>query len=156
MPCMHGNSAPSSIDQATRFGRLVTNVYRQWRRHVDIIFKEIDLSEATRMPIIVLHDHGESMRQKDLAKALALDSSSLYRILNTLREKGFVAWEQDPEDRRAKRIALTKSGRDIARKISERSLAIEHLVMSDLNADDLALTRAVLEETLRRLENLQD
>jgi MarR family transcriptional regulator for hemolysin len=152
---MQGNLHPSPIDQATRFGRLITNVYRQWRRQIDFAFKELDLSEATRMPIIVLHDHGESMRQKELAEALALDSSSLFRVLNTLREKGFVTWEPDPTDRRAKRIALTQTGRDIARQIYERSLAIEHHVMSDLDAGNLAVTRAVLEETLVRLQKLK-
>ena len=153
---MQSNEPLQPIDQATRFGRLITSVYREWRRQVDQIFKDMEMSEATRMPIIVLYDHGATMRQKDLAEALAQDGSSLFRTLNLLRDKGLISWVTDPDDRRAKQISLTGTGHEMALKILERSRWIEARVMSDYDSADLATTRALLEKTLHRLEQLRD
>lgn len=148
----NGSSEPEATE---RFGRLVTGVFRQWRRQVDQIFREIDLSDATRLPLIVLYDHGQMMRQKELAEAMAVESSSLFRILESLRKKELVTWEPDPNDRRAKCISLTPSGKTIAAKIHDRSLEIEHLVLEGIPPEEIALTRAVLERALSRLSALQ-
>lgn len=141
-------------DSTDRFGRLVTSVFRHWRRQVDMAFRDLELSDATRMPIIVLHDHGDIMRQKDLARELALDSSSLFRTLETLRQRGLITWQTDPSDRRAKCISLTSDGQKLAHQIRERSLEIERVTLEGISPQDLATTRAVLEETLRRLEHM--
>ena len=122
---------------------------------MDLAFRDMDLSEATRMPIIMLYDHGAAMRQKELAEALAVDSSSLFRILNALRMRDLIDWEADPADRRAKLIRLTASGRAIAQQILDRSLAIERQTLAGLRPHDLATTRALLKEMVHRLETLQ-
>ena len=38
----------------SRFGRLIGSVYRQWRRQVDLSFKDQGLTDATRMPLVVI------------------------------------------------------------------------------------------------------
>ncbi len=60
--------------------------FRQWRKKVDESFKEQGLTDASRMPLLMLYTHGEAMLQKDLAQALSLDTSSLVRVLDQLRD----------------------------------------------------------------------
>lgn len=129
-----------------RFGSLVGAVYRQWRRSVDLSFKELGLSDATRSPLLVLLSAESPLKQKDLAQVLFLDSSSLFRILKQLREMGLVEWAADPEDRRTKVIALTNKGRKVSTLILEKSLAIEHEILSELTPEELLITRATLEK----------
>jgi MarR family transcriptional regulator, transcriptional regulator for hemolysin len=136
----------SPEDAKTRFGSLIGAVYRQWRRTVDLSFKELGLSDATRAPLLELLVAGSPLKQKDLAQALYLDTSSLFRVLEQLRQMELLDWSADPEDRRTKVIALTDKGRKVSMLILEKSLAIEHEILSGLTAQELKITRASLEK----------
>ncbi|QHE87267.1 MarR family winged helix-turn-helix transcriptional regulator [Hydrogenophaga sp. BPS33] len=146
----------SDVSRArSRFGLLLGGVYRQWRRQVDLSFKTLGLSDATRMPLLALYaQDGAHMRQKDMAQTLHLDTSSLVRVLSQLRDAGYVDWEPDPADRRAKCIGLTPSGREVASQILARSLEIERLILEGLSAEELAVTRRTLEKIAGRFEAL--
>ena len=148
------SNAPDPIEARSRFGLLLGSVFRQWRRQVDLGFKELGLSDATRMPLLVLYAQAQAMRQKDLADALYLDSSSLVRVLAQLRAAELVDWARDPQDRRTKRIALTPAGRATAALILARSLEIEQALLAELPAQDMRTTRDVLEKISRRFEAL--
>ena len=83
---LQNDHAPDLVQARARLGQLIGRVFRQWRKKVDESFKDQGLSDATRMPLLVLYTQGEAMRQKDLAHALSLDTSSLVRVLAQLRE----------------------------------------------------------------------
>lgn len=147
-------SAPDLLQARSRFGLLLGGVYRQWRRQVDSSFKDLGFSDATRMPLLVLYVQGDALRQKDLADALHLDTSSLVRVLAQLREAQLVDWTSDPSDRRTKRIALTGAGREVAASILARSMEIEKSILADLSPQELETTRAVLEKISERFNSL--
>jgi MarR family transcriptional regulator for hemolysin len=145
--------APEVLTQArSRFGALLGSVYRQWRRQVDLSFKDLGLSDATRMPLLVLYEQGEPLRQKDLADALYLDTSSLVRVLAQLRAARLVDWTSDPADRRSKRIVLTSAGRVAAALILAKSMEIEQTILADLSPQELDVTRRALEKISRRFD----
>ncbi len=149
-------SPPSSHEPLlphSRFGFLLGSVYRQWRRQIDLNFKDLGLSDATRMPLLVLHVQNQPLRQKDLAQALYLDSSSLVRVLAQLQKTQLVQWDFDPADRRTKRIALTPAGRKAAALILEKSMEIEQTILADLSANEIQVTRQALEKISGRLES---
>lgn len=145
---------PALDELRSRFGLLLGSVYRQWRRQVDLSFKDWGLSDASRMPLLVLYVQGESMRQKDLADALHLDTSSLVRVLAQLRADQLLDWASDPADRRAKCIALTRKGRDAAAQILARSMEIARAILADLSPQELQVTREVLEKISKRFDAL--
>ncbi|MGB6103295.1 MAG: MarR family transcriptional regulator [Pusillimonas sp.] len=146
--------APELPQARSRFGALLGSVYRQWRRQVDLSFKDLGLSDATRMPLLVLYVHDEPLRQKDLADALYLDTSSLVRVLAQLRKAQLVDWSSDPADRRAKRIGLTPAGRKTAAVILAKSMEIEQAILADLAPQELEVTRQALEKISRRFDAL--
>lgn len=147
-------SIPDIPQARSRFGLLLGSVFRQWRRQVDLSFKDLGLSDATRMPLLVLYVQAEPLRQKDLADALYLDTSSLVRVLAQLRDAQLVDWASDPADRRTKCIALTPAGREAAALILAKSLEIEQTILADLSAHELEVTRQVLEKISRRFDPL--
>lgn len=138
----------------SRFGRLIGSVYRQWRRQVDLSFKDLGLSDATRMPLVALYAKNQALLQKELAEALHLETSSLVRVLDQLRAMELVDWASDPQDKRTKRIALTDKGRAVAVQILEKSLEIEQQILVDLTAEELAITRASLEKIAKRFQQM--
>jgi MarR family transcriptional regulator for hemolysin len=145
-------TAPELLQARSRFGVLLGSVYRQWRRQIDLSFKDWGLSDATRMPLLVLYVQGEPLRQKDLADALFLDTSSLVRVLAQLRKAELIDWANEPADRRAKWIVLTPTGREAAALILARSMEIEQTILADLSAHELEVTRSALEKISRRFD----
>lgn len=148
--------APELAQARSRFGLLIGGVYRQWRRQMDLSFKDLGLSDATRMPLLVLQVQGAPMRQKDLAEALFLDTSSLVRVLAQLRSAQLVDWSCDPADRRTKCIALTPEGQRVALLILRKSLEIEQAMLAPLTPQELDTTRAVLHKISQRFDTLGD
>lgn len=144
-----------SLEQAQlRFGGLIGAVYRKWRRSVDLTFREQGLSDATRLPLVELLMAGKPLQQKDLAQALFLETSSLFRVLAQLRELGLVDWAPDPDDGRAKIIALTDKGREAAMRILEKSLEIEKDILSVLTHEEREVARAALVKISSRLDDV--
>lgn len=143
----------SAVEQSpARLGRLVGAVYRRWRKAVDQSFRELGLTDASRAPLVALYESSApSMRQGELAEYLALDKSSLVRVLSQLREMGLVEWEADESDRRAKSIRLTTKGRAMAKRMLGKSLEIEAQILQALSHEELRTTRAALEKIARRL-----
>ncbi len=144
--------APDIVQARGRFGLLIGSVYRQWRKKVDESFKDQGLTDATRMPLVVLYTQEQPMLQKDLAQALSLESSSLVRVLEQLRRAEYVQWDCDPSDRRTKRIALTEQGEHMAAQILRKSLEIEAAILAGLTADELAVTRGALHKIAQRFD----
>jgi MarR family transcriptional regulator for hemolysin len=105
------------------------------------------LTEATWLPLLHLSRADAPMRQKELAASLALDGSSVVRLLDALEAGGFVTRREDDGDRRAKALVLTALGLKTVDEV-ERSLM-------QVRAEALAaLPDAELEagcETLQRI-----
>ena len=150
-PARPGTSAPSK-----RLGSLIGLAQRQWRRAVDLRLQKFELTEATWLPLLRLAQSSTPMRQKDLAAALSLDSSSVVRILNGLEEAGLIARSEDAEDRRAKAITISPAGRALVRKVEAVSEEVQREVLAGLKQGDVAIAREVLEAICRALIRLNE
>ena len=75
-------------------------------------------------------------------------------VLDQLRAMGLVDWECDPQDRRAKCIALTARGRKTVARILTRSLEIERSILVDVTPEEPVVLRSALEKISRRFDVL--
>jgi MarR family transcriptional regulator, transcriptional regulator for hemolysin len=141
---------------AKRLGSLIGLAQRQWRRAVDLRLQEYGLTEATWLPLLRLAESSAPMRQKELAAALSLDSSSVVRILNGLEDAGLIERGEDAEDRRAKAIAITRQGRSLVRQVESVSEDVQREVLAGLPQGDVAITRRVLEAVCQALIRLNE
>jgi MarR family transcriptional regulator for hemolysin len=139
-----------------QFASWIALTARQWRRAVDLRLQKYGLTEATWLPLLHLARAPAPMRQKDLAAALLLDSSSVVRILQGLQESGLIARSEDAEDRRAKVIVITDQGRRLAEQVEEVASQVQREVLARLNDRDVALTTEVLQEVCRALTAVSD
>lgn len=127
------------------FMPLVAHVARQWRRAIDRQLQPLGLTEATWLPLLHIARSAEPPRQKDLAAALQLDSSSVVRLLDALQAAGFI-FREEGLDRRAKTVALTDAGRATVRQVEEVVDKVRATYLGKVPAQDLATAARVVEQ----------
>src|SRR4051812_596400 len=160
---MQSNSAASPVGDdpnqglsQKRLGSLIGLAARQWRRAVNLRLQKYGLTEATWEPLLRLAQAANPMRQKDLAVALSLDSSSVVRILNGLEEAGLIERRENADDRRAKAIAITRRGHSLVRQVEAISEDVQREVLTGLAHEDIAAARQVLEAVCLALIQAND
>src|ERR1700738_1252196 len=91
---------------------------------------------STRAQWMVLFRLGqqEGLSQVDLADVLELQPISLVRLLDRLVEHGLLERRHDPRDRRANRLFLTASGRQLVDDLDSLRDSIASDVLQDIPA----------------------
>src|SRR5262249_13818175 len=86
--------------------------------------------------------HAGPMRLSDLADAKGADASTVSRQAAQLERSGLVRRLADPDDRRARRLDLTRSGRELCERLIEaRHRAVEEALRGWADADVATFTR---------------
>jgi MarR family transcriptional regulator for hemolysin len=136
--------------------RLLTGAFvhlaRRYRAHANATLRALGLSDATAVPVLFLSRLGDGVRQKDLADEVGLEGPSLVRLLDQLQSAGFVTREEDPEDRRAKLLRLTESGRALAAEAETALDAMRANLLQDVADDDLAAAARVFSRLREALD----
>jgi MarR family transcriptional regulator for hemolysin len=130
---------------------LLNNVARGWRKQADQLLRDYGLSEAQAWPLVLIYRASGRLRIQDLAEQLGLESSSLVRHLDQLCTSGLITREEDPDDRRAKNLGLTRRGTRFARKIETAVNAFRDSIMACVDDTDLLAALAVLKRVEARL-----
>ncbi len=133
------------------FGTLVAQTARQWRRAVDRRLQPFGLTEATWLPLLHLARAPAPMRQKDLAASLALDGSSVVRLLDALQAAGLIERREGDADRRAKAIALTALGRTTVDKVETVARQVRNEALSGLSDREIEAAYRALDQISRVL-----
>jgi MarR family transcriptional regulator, transcriptional regulator for hemolysin len=117
---------------------------RKWRRTSHGVLAAYNVSEACAAPLLTAGRLGEAVRQVTLAEQVGSEGPSLVRLLDQLCAAGLVRRDEDPDDRRAKTITLTDTGRAVTEKMEDDLRSLRGRVLK-------GVTRADLEATLRVL-----
>jgi len=141
-------------DPRARFAPLVSHVAREWRRAVDGRLHVHGLTEATWLPLLRIARSETPMRQNELAASLALDGSSVVRLLDALENSGLIERCEDRADRRAKSLVLTSRGRRTVDRVERVSQEIREAVLGEISDEDLACALRLLERVRDRLQSL--
>jgi len=105
---------------------------------------ELDLSFTQLKALCALETDGEERSVKALAESMQVSLPAMSRAVDGLFERGFVEREEDPADRRMKRVRLTDAGRTVPRALNEARLSALAELMSSLeDAEAEALERAL-------------
>lgn len=142
---------PRTATGRDAFGSLLARAARQWRRAADLRLQPYALTEATWLPLVRISRAPAPPRQKDLAESMALDGSSVVRLLDNLEAAGLVQRKEGKHDRRAKVIVLTPRGRAIADQVETISRRIRSDALAGLPAKDIETATRVLEHVCRVL-----
>ena len=98
----------------------------------------------------------EGLSQVDLADVLELQPISLVRLLDRLVEHGLLERRHDPKDRRANRLFLTTSGKQLVDDLDSLRDAIAIDVLHDLPDDAIKTSLSTLREIKDRIKAQSD
>jgi DNA-binding MarR family transcriptional regulator len=140
------------IDSAHRrdikLGYLIHDVSRMRRNAFDLLVKPLGVTRAQWWVIAHLSRH-DGMVQTQLAELLDVGKASLGALLDRLEATGFIERRPEPQDRRAKRVYLTKT----SFRLLERLIAVE----SEFNEKLLAgVTEKDRKEMIRVLSMMKE
>jgi DNA-binding MarR family transcriptional regulator len=76
-------------------------------------FPRFGITEAQFNVLMILADYPDRrFRQHELASILVVNRASAGNVLERMERKGLIERREDPEDRRAVRVALSRAGRE--------------------------------------------
>jgi MarR family transcriptional regulator for hemolysin len=84
------------------------------------------------------------VRQVTVAQAAGMESPSLVRLLDQLCHGGYVCRTADAQDRRAKCLSLTATGRTLVQAVEVELVRLRHEVLEGIDPADLEATLRVL------------
>ena len=100
------------------------------------MLREADVTEQQWRVLRVLNDQG-ALDPTSLAQAALLYPPSVTRILKELADRGLVARESDPGDRRRSIITLTASGTALLRDTAQHTVATLRAYRESFGAERL-------------------
>lgn len=134
----------AEVSSAARLRLALTRVLRALRRHGDS-----SLTPSQVSALSTLEEFG-AMRISTIATYESLGAPAATRVVASLEELGLVTRANDPEDKRASLIELTKLGRATLSELwRERTLDINEM-LERLNPKE----RAAIEAALPALEKI--
>ena len=96
--------------------------------------------------VLVALDRSAIRTQAALADAIGADKTRIIAILDELQDKGLIERMPDPEDRRARLLAITKDGRRVKEATQAAIQRGEERWLGTLSAGDRATFLRVLQE----------
>jgi DNA-binding MarR family transcriptional regulator len=87
---------------------------------------------------------GGTLNVRQLSENTGTRASTLTGLLDRLENRGYLARELDPADRRSFRLPLTETGRTVAARVLAAIADLERDVLSRLDATQLAGYHAVV------------
>jgi MarR family transcriptional regulator for hemolysin len=117
---------------------------RHWRKICQATLVNYGVSEACAVPLLMIGRLGEGVRQVTVAQAAGMESPSLVRLLDQLCHAGFVCRTEDAQDRRAKCLSLTATGRELVQAVEIELVRLRHDVLHGIDQSDLEATLRVL------------
>lgn len=135
----------NGADNRIVLGPWLQHAARAWRTQADAAFAEHGLSFATGAALLYVHRLGGGMRQNILARHMGIEGPSLVRLLDQLCAAGLVRRRDDPHDRRAKTLELTREGRALVEGVERVLDTVRDRLLRRVGAADLAATLRVLE-----------
>ena len=139
------NDATDAEDWRQTFVQTLLPVGRVWRRAAGVAFEELGVSLAIAAPVITLQRLGDGVRHNVLADEVGVDPAAMVRSVDQLEKAGYVERRPDPEDRRAKGLYLTESGRALAERLQQAYLPFRNAMMADVTPEEAATALKVMQ-----------
>ncbi|PZM16087.1 MarR family winged helix-turn-helix transcriptional regulator [Rhizobium tubonense] len=119
------------------FAPLLVICGRGWRRALNIMLTEHNLSDATAAPLITLLRHGDLVPQGVLAERVGVEGPTLVRVLDGLESDGLICRVPDDADRRIKLVQLTAEGTKVAERCERCAAELRKIMLGDIEPEQM-------------------
>ncbi len=115
---------------------------------------ELDVSFTQIKALCALDADGEERSVKALAESLGLSLPAISRAVDGLFERGLVERDEDPLDRRMKRVRLTDRGRAVPATLNAARLSALQELVGSLGEEEASALEGALALTLDRHQEI--
>ena len=130
----------------SRIGFLIHDVSRMRSTLYDQAVRPLNLTRSQWWVLGQLSrqraPHG--VLQTELARALDIGKVTVGGLIDRLEERGFIERRPDIEDRRAKRVLVTRAGRDVLKQMVRLSEDLNATVFAGFSDAEMQMTESVL------------
>lgn len=140
-------AATEELDVATRLRVSVARISRRLQRATS----DVPLT-ASEMAVLATTARLGPLGLGQLATAEAMNPTMLSRVVRALEETGLLSRVEDPEDRRAAKVALTPDGHQLVERVRTEKADALHRALDRLRPPE----RALVERALPALEALAE
>lgn len=141
-----------SLTDQHRFAMQLAQLSRAWRAELDRRLVGLGLSQARWLVLLHLARFDELPTQRELAQSVGVEGPTLARLLDSLEAQGLVSRHLVPEDRRAKKIALSPKAQPLIEKIEAISTQLRQELFAGIDEDELRRCQQVHARILSNLE----
>lgn len=110
----------------------------------NIEFKELDLNRGQYLYLVRIYEN-PGIIQEQLAELIMVDRTTISRAINRLQEKGFIYRQEDPINKKIKRLYVTEKGQELYPYIMRENEYSTQTALAGLTAADIQQ----LQEALR-------
>jgi DNA-binding MarR family transcriptional regulator len=144
-----------SLDLKRQLVAQLVESSRLLRNYIDHRAKDRGSTRAQWIVLFRLRQQ-EGLSQVDLADVLELQPISLVRLLDRLVEQGLLERRHDPRDRRANRLFLTASGRQLVDDLDSLRDSIATDVLQDVSSESIQTSLETLQDIKERIKGLAE
>ncbi len=138
------------MDLHRNLGFLLKDVSRLYTRRFEERAHSISLTLPQCKALAYLANH-EGVSQKRLAELTEIDPMSLVRILDRMEADGWMQRRSDPEDRRARSLAITEKARALVAHIWNLAVETRGEALAGLSTEERAQLVDLLERVHKNL-----
>jgi MarR family transcriptional regulator, transcriptional regulator for hemolysin len=150
-----GTATSMSLDLKRQLIAQIVESSRLLRNYIDQRAKGRGTTRAQWIVLFRLRLQ-EGLSQVDLADVLELQPISLVRLLDRLVEHGLLERRNDPKDRRANRLFLTASGRQLVDDLDSLRDSIAIDVLQDIPSASLQTSLETLKDIKERIKGFTE
>ncbi|MEM6893045.1 MAG: MarR family transcriptional regulator [Bacteroidota bacterium] len=113
----------------------------------------LHLANNPNLPFFKREEHKKALMASELADSLNVSRANITNLINVLLEKGLVQQFEDNQDRRKKRLSLTKQGVALVEKTQPSRFAVIEYLMEGFTKDEKETFLRFLEQSMNRIIN---
>lgn len=114
----------------------VSRLNKYVKAYVKPLLHDNRLANADEFSILSLISQMDRPTKREVSKANLMELSTGVDMIRRLLKANYIKEETHENDARAKRLTLTKDGRDVLMAVYNRLADLEHKVLGDLPIDD--------------------
>jgi MarR family transcriptional regulator, transcriptional regulator for hemolysin len=142
---------PVNAELQHQLGQTIGDVSRAWRDEMNLRLKPFGLNLSMRQVLVQLHRHRDGLMQRDLARKLSIEGSTLARLLDQLEQKEWIQRVTPESDKRRKYSVLTAKATEQIRIIEKLSHELRSVMMQGLAPEEMEIGLQVMRHIRAKL-----
>lgn len=131
------------LDWELRLGYLIHDVSRLRRTLFDRWLSPLGITRS-QWWVLAFLSRRDGRPQTELAEELEIGKVALGALIDRLEESGFVERRSDPNDRRLKRVFLTKTGSRMIETLRNKNATFNQRILMNIPRDSMDVTGQTL------------